>query len=274
MFVNLPVLFRYIMRIILIRLLIIGLVLAGIFMSSCGYKQRYLRDIAKQQLDSVDRKFLPDYKIQANDILFIRVVGFNKDVTALFNSFNESSTSGGVISIENYSFFNGYNVTDKGFIKIPVLGDIFVKDSTLFGIQILLQQKVDALVNEATVIVKLASYKLIMLGEVNSPGIKHVVNNRISILEAMALAGDVRDLGDRRNVLIIRPTVKGHVTFRVDLTDPNILASENFYLLPNDVVYVEALKAKGFRQGWTNISIILSLISSFIVVYSFIKFRI
>ncbi len=258
-------------QIIIIRILIISLLFSGIIMSSCGYKQRYLRDIAKLKLDSIDRKFQPEYKVQPNDVLYIRVVGFNKSVTELFNAFNESNTNGGIMSMDNYSFFNGYTVSDSGMVKVPVIGDIYVKDSTINSIQKLIQEKIDKLVNEATVIVKLASFKLIMLGEVNSPGIKHISNNRVTVLEAMAMAGDLKEFAERRNVLIIRPTEKGHLTFRIDLTDPKIISSQDYYLLPNDVVYVEARKVKSFRQGWSNASIIMSILSSLVVVYGYFK---
>lgn len=242
-------------------------------LNSCSYrKQRYLKDIAAMKPDTISIAAPPNYKIKVNDILSVRVFSYSKDVNELFNSFQGvGAVASSTYNIEANAFYSGYNVSDSGYIKVPVIGDIYVKDKTIEEIKIIVGEKLNNYVQDAIVFVKLILFKVIILGEVNAPGLKYVYSNRISVLEAMALAGDVRDMGDRRNVLIVRSTDKGVLTYRVDLTDPKIIASNSFYILPNDVIYVEPRKAKALQLDWATISIFVSALTTLMLVFSYIK---
>lgn len=223
--------------------------------------------------DTVSFAAPTNYKIKVNDILSVRVFSYSKDVNELFNSFQGASGTTNTMSynMEAYAFYTGYIVSDSGYIKVPVIGDIYVKDKTIEEIKIIISEKMNNYVQDAVVFVKLILFKVIILGEVNSPGLKYVYSNRISLLEALALAADVKDMGDRRNVLVVRSTEKGVLTYRVDLTDPKILASNNFYILPNDVIYVEPRKAKALQLDWATISIFVSALTTLMLVFSYIK---
>lgn len=244
-----------------------------ISLNSCSYrKQRYLKDISSTKPDTVSLAVPPDYKIKVNDILSVRVFSYSKDVNELFNSFQGIGTSTATTyNLEANAFYSGYIVSDSGYIKVPVIGEIYVKDKTLEEIKLIVGDKLNSYVQDAIVFVKLILFKVIILGEVNIPGLKYVYSNRISVLEAMALAGDVRDMGDRRNVLVVRTTEKGVLTYRIDLTDPKILVSDNFYILPNDVIYVEPRKAKALQLDWATISIFVSALTTLMLVFSYIK---
>jgi polysaccharide export outer membrane protein len=112
------------------------------------------------------------------------------------------------------------------------------------------------------VIVKLANMKYTFLGEVNAPGMVQNLNNQTTILEAIGLAGDLTDYGDRHNIWILRPTVEGVSTHKLDLNDPNLLSSQYYYLKPNDVIYVPPLKAKATRMFSQDYGIFISIIST------------
>ena len=222
--------------------------------------------------DTVTTVLPPDYKIKVNDILSIRVFSYSKDVNELFNSFQGvTGMQTNTFNMEANAFYNGYIVSDSGYIKVPVIGNIYVKDKTIEEIKVIVGEKLNNYVQDAVVFVKLILFKVIILGEVNAPGIKYVYSNRISIFEAMALAADAKDMGDRRNVLVVRSTDKGVLTYRVDLTDPKILASNNFYILPNDVIYVEPRRAKALQMDWSTISIFVSALTTLMLVFSYIK---
>ena len=98
---------------------------------------------------------------------------------------------------------------------------------------------------------RLTHFHITVLGAVGSPGIKTAPNERLTILEAVALAGDLDIKGMRTNVMIVRTNQNGvRSVARVDLTDPNLLASPNYYLQQNDVVYVQPNGSLA-RSSWS-----------------------
>ena len=109
------------------------------------------------------------------------------------------------------------------------------------------------------------------MGEVRRPGSYYNYNDRLTIFEAIGNAGDITDYGNKKNVLIIRPTNEGEKFFRVDLTDVNILKSEAYYLLPNDVIYIEPVRYKSFRLNAPNISLILSSVTTLVIVLNYLN---
>ena len=96
------------------------------------------------------------------------------------------------------------------------------------------------------VIVKLANFRVSMVGEFNNPGKYVVYQDKINIFEAIAMAGDMTDFAKRDKVLLVRQSEKGVKTYRLNLNDYSLLESEFYYLMPNDLVYVEPLKGKQF----------------------------
>ena len=119
------------------------------------------------------------------------------------------------------------------------------------------------------VIVKLVSFKFSVLGEVGRPGTYSNFNNQLTVLEAISMAGDITDFGNRRQVLVLRPTKEGTKTFRLNLTDISILTSDGFFLLPNDIVYVEPIKSKMLKINLSTISLLLTGISTLILILNF-----
>ena len=114
----------------------------------------------------------------------------------------------------------------------------------------------------STVECKLLSYKYTVIGEVNNPGTYVNYNNYLTVLEAIGRAGGLGDYGNRDKVLVVRPMDKGTKTFRLNLQDKNILSSQAYFLLPNDVVIVEPLKQKIFNMNLPTISFILTAVTS------------
>lgn len=222
-------------------------------------------NISKTGVDTSAYVITDKYKLEPNDILSIKVLSFNKEVSELFNLFQGDVVPN--MSIETMAYNSGYVVSDSGHIKLPLIGKISVVGKTIDETRDLIQEKVDAIANDATVFVKLSSFKVTVLGEVRSPGVKQFIQPKVNILEVLGSSGDVNDLGDKRNVLIVRQSSKGYLTYRVDLTDPSFLKNKAFYVLPHDIVYVEARKAKGFRLEWQNITIVVSMLTTIFALY-------
>lgn len=232
-------------------------------LSSCRLNKEliYMQGIEEAGTEVFKAPQQLEYKVQKSDVLYIKLNGMDDEVVGMFNP-----SAGASQSYERFDqasmYFSGYMVSDSGFITLPVVGEVYVENMTTRTIEELLLSKTAAYVKDASIVVKLANFKLTVLGEVNQPGMYYLYQNKANLLDVLSLAGDLTDYGNRKTILIIRPTETGSETFRLDLTDKNTLISEHFYLKPNDIVYVEPLPSKGIRLVITDYGSILTAISS------------
>ena len=167
----------------------------------------------------------------------------NPEMNALLNP---SGVSGSYNTYRDDSniYIYGYTVSDSGMISIPILGDVKVKGLTVDEIKTAVEERAKQYLKDAVINVKLLSFKFTVIGEVNMPGSYTNFNNQLTVLDAIGTAGDISDFGNRRHVLVLRPTKEGTRTYHIDLQDKNLLQSEGYFLLPNDLVIVEPLKSK------------------------------
>ena len=239
-----------------------------IFGSCKSYeKLTYLRDIAEDGQDSLFMKNKPVYKLQPADILYIRVLTANEEVNQLFNPMFTDGRSSSSMREESM-YLMGYEINDSGYVDVPVVGELYVEGMTMYEVRRFMDQEIRAYLKDPQVIVKLANVRFTVLGEVSSPGMKVVNDFEVSILEALSYAGDITYNGNRQNILIVRPTKDGNETFRIDVTDKDLVRKKDFYVLPNDVIYVEPLRATLFRErtqdyvfGITALSSVLSTVA-------------
>jgi polysaccharide export outer membrane protein len=212
---------------------------------------------------------VPTYRIQARDILYIRILSMNREVTELINTSPTNTTN--LYSNDASFYIYGYNVNDSGNVEIPIIGKVNVVGKTLEEAKIAIAIQTAKILKDPTIIVKLISFKISVIGEVTKPGAYQNYNNQLTVLEAISQAGDISPFGNRKKIMIIRPQTEGTKIIRLDLTDKNILISEGFYLLPNDIVYVEPVKSKNFRNNIPTLSLTLGAISTFILVLNYFK---
>ncbi|MEA1898243.1 MAG: polysaccharide biosynthesis/export family protein [Bacteroidota bacterium] len=240
--------------------------------SSCTTNKQltYLQNVDSLPQGSVYYKQAVEYRIQNEDILYIRVISLNDEINTMINTFS-SQTNMNQFQNEISLYLYGYSVNDSGYVDVPYIGNVNVLGLTLEEAKQIIKERVEKSVRNATVIVKLVSFKFSVLGEVQRPGVYKNYNNQLTILEALSMAGDITDYGDRFEVLVVRPTKDDTKTYRVDLTDKSLLSSEAFFLLPNDVVYVQPIKSKSFRINIPTMTLALTSISTLILVLSFIK---
>lgn len=213
-----------------------------------------------------------EYLIKPDDNLYIDIQSMNPEVDQLFGT-SKSSVYG---TQSNYGdlpgqYLNGYQVNEKGMIRLPMIGEVSVVDKTEEGAKIAIQQKADEYLKNSTVKVKILTYKISILGEVRNPGVYHNYNKSITILEAISMANGTSDFASVRKVLVIRTTPKGNKSFRLDLTNKEMLTSEAYYLLPNDVVYIEPDKYKNFNLNTTVYSMALSAITTTILILTYMQ---
>lgn len=212
---------------------------------------------------------VPEYKIQKRDILYIKVLSLNKEVTEVINAAPISSAN--LYSNEASYYLYGYNVNDIGEIELPLIGKVHVEGRTLEEAKDEISKSADIILKDATVIVKLISFKFSVLGEVLRPGVYQNFNNQLTVLEALSQAGDITPFGDRKKILVLRPMISGTKTFRLDLTDKKLLSSEGFFLLPNDIVYVEPVKSRNFRTNIPTYTLFFTAITTFVLVLNYMN---
>jgi polysaccharide export outer membrane protein len=163
---------------------------------------------------------------------------------------------------ESGGYLYGFDVDMEGKIVIPAVGQVSVSGLTLEETRKVVQDLADKVFKNSTVECKLLSFKFTVIGEVRTPGTYINYNNYLTVLEAIGRAGGVDDYGNRSKVLVVRPMDKGTRTFRLNLQDKNILTSDAYFLLPNDVVIVEPLSQKIFNMNLPTISFILTALTS------------
>ena len=212
----------------------------------------------------------PVYKLQAGDVLSIRVQSVQPVLSDIFNVPGPQTFTS---SDPGTLYLTGYAVDDTGSINLPTVGRVKMQGLSMEEAQSLLQQKVAAYVRDANVLVKLLSFKITVLGEVRSPGRYFIYNPQATVFEALGMAGDLTEFGNRENIKLIRQTSKGSEVVLINLTDANLLKSPYYYLLPNDALYVEPLKARTSRGNATNLGIVFAGISAVVLLLSYIANR-
>ncbi|MDP5158296.1 MAG: polysaccharide biosynthesis/export family protein, partial [Flaviramulus sp.] len=193
-------------------------------------------------------------KLQINDILTINVSAIDKESAIPFNLV-ESQNIGNQIPLP-------YIVNVDGEINFPVLGKIKVTQLTTKELTDSLTQRLLPYLKKPIVNIRITNFKITVLGEVKNPGSYGVLNERISIIEALGLAGDLTIYGDRKNIVLIREYNGKRTSEIIDLTNKALFDSPYFYLSQNDALYVASNKTKVNSSGvGPNTSVILSSIS-------------
>jgi len=210
----------------------------------------------------------PEVLIQRNDLLSITVYSDNPNASAYYNLPVQPNvlTPPAPTGIQGSTSVSGssYMVDDAGNIQFPGLGALHVEGLTKKQLYDLLETRLKDKLQNPYFTIRLVNYRVTLIGEVNHPGQFSIPNERVSILEAIGLAGDLTAFGRRDNVLVIRE-INGQRSFgMLNLKSPEILASPYYFLQPNDVVYVDLNRNKAAASDQVtvrNISLATSIIS-------------
>lgn len=244
------------------------LLLVVVLLGSCvsQKKIRYFQDKAENGRAQFTSEVPLIYRIKPGDNLFIRIKSIDKDSYA----FEQTQGSTNLYSSAGV-YFNGYSVNTQGDIHFPLIGDINVEGLTVEETRLKIQGLVDQYVKNTSVVVKLGSFKVTILGEVNNPGQIDIYQDKLTIYEAIALAGDMTDFAKRDQVILIRQNETGSIKHVLDLNDQLMLESEFLYLQPQDIVYVEPVKGKAFAFSNFPYALLFSSISMALVLIAFFK---
>lgn len=247
---------------------------AALILNSCGSSEKvvYLENV--NQINNEAKKTLFDAQIMPKDVLTITVSTIDKKAAEPFNLTILKSVSNDALTSQ--PALQSYLVDNDGTIDFPILGTIKVGGLTKKECEAMILEKIRPYLaeNEKPIVtVRMSSYSISVLGEVKTPGSFPVSREKINILEALALAGDMTIYGVRDRVRLIREDESGKKEIHVvDLTDANIINSPYYYLQQNDILYVEPSKVKkqDARVGsmtnlWFSATSILVSVASLIV---------
>jgi len=192
--------------------------------------------------------------IQPDDILKITISTLDPDANGALNLSSAtsrvktgrvSSSLGSSLSIDNGDNADGYLVNKEGNIEVPIIGTIHVSGLTTDKIKILIAEMASKLYRNPVVNVRLANFKVTILGEVENPGTYIINGERESVLDALGLAGDLTIYGKRENLILMRQENGDHKKIvRLDLNNTSMLQSPFFYLKQGDILYIEPTKGK------------------------------
>ena len=194
-----------------------------------------------------------EYKIALNDRVSVNV--FIKSDTSsqqFIALLNKQSNSTNTTNTNNQN--NGYLVNQQGNIILPLLNSVNVVGLTEYEAANMLIEKYKKYVKNPFVVVNIVNQRVIVIGEVNKPGVIPIVNGRINLIEVIAQSGYFKDSAERTNIKIIRGNLRNPTIRVVDLTKLENITNGNLELKPNDIVYVQPRHIKGINKAITEIS--------------------
>ena len=230
------------------RLLVFTMIV--IFLSSCMSTKKavYFNELEDSELPIVVAELEPI--IKANDILSISVSSLNPEASNVFNVPNLPAAAA-TVNTPTTTQSNGYLVTLEGYIQLPILGNIRVAGLTKKQLKdqltkTLLDKK---LLVDPVVDIRYLNFRVSIMGEVGRPSVVTVPSEKISLLEALALAGDLTIYARRDNVLIIREENGKRIMKRIDLNSTSLFTSPYYYLKSNDIIYAQPNKSRVASTG-------------------------
>lgn len=238
-------------------------------------KIAYFQDIQSVKQAKLDSAIaFTEPVIQPDDILSINIFTLNPQSGAIINQAAATPTLGGNTNSSTAAQSTGFLVDKNGEIEISLIGKLKVAGLTTYQARELIREKATDVYKQPNVQLRFANFKVSVLGEVNSPSAYTLPNEKVTILDALSLAGDLTIYGRRENVLIVRDNNGKKEFARLDLNSSNIFSSPFYYLKQNDVIYVEPNKRKVSASNSAQIqtiSVIASVLSVIVLAISNFK---
>jgi polysaccharide biosynthesis/export protein len=232
-------------------------------------KMLILNENSSSVSDTLQERVYSEYLLQEGDILDIKVSSLDNESVAVFNKGVGAAVR--TNETESSLYINGYIIDVFGDIRVPYIGVVHVKGQTLSSLNSLLSKKLELYFKHSVVAIKLVNIRFSVLGEVKTPGVHYVYNNNTNVLQALAKAGGVDVYGNRTKVKIIRRAFNGNTSTVIDLSKEDVIFNEFFYLMPDDVIYVEPYKSKAVSVNVPLAALMISTISLVIVLINSFK---
>lgn len=255
----------------------IFLLLTVVFIAfSCKPKENmvYMENQNSNMEAEVKQAVFEGSHLQTGDLLDIKVTAFDDNAVRPFNlhSMNQAGEINGIQQNQNQQTIpQGYLVDNEGYIFFPVLGKIFVQSMTMSQLRENLETRLLEYLSDPLVSIRQLNFNITVLGEVKKPGQYTSPSDKVTILQALGMAGDMTDNGDRTKVKLVRHENGSDQTHVINFTDKNITSSPYYYMQQNDVLYVEPdANKKIIANVNPNRTLVFSIVGSAIALLSLI----
>ncbi len=215
-----------------------------------------------QTNDSIRKLQDIPYKLQVNDMLDIQIKSSDEKLVDLFQS--SSSEDNNIRYSKESLYFTSYSVDKHGNIRLPYIGEINVLGYTTREVREKIEKEFESYFknpDDVFITVKLAGIRFTILGEVKKTGTIVIYQNQVNLVEAIASAGDITVVGNRKNVSIFRKNIDGTKRYTINMLDLATFDVDNFFIQSNDVIYVEPLKQKSWGTGTTGMQSITTILA-------------
>ena len=235
----------------------------------------YLQDV-NQTLDTLYPVQPNNYLLQKGDIIGIDV-RLATDNPILQNIFQQAQVNGAQAGVQgggDFYYLTGFTVDDSGYVILPIIGKINLEGQNVFQANETVQNTFNEYLTNVYTTVRLGGLRYSVLGEVRRPGKFMVLQNRMTIFEALANAGDLTELAKREAITIMRQYPEGTKIHKVNLLEENMISSPYYYIQPNDVIYVEPLPIRSLGTGTTGfqtLAAVLSVLASAVIIATQIR---
>ena len=240
----------------------IGIICLFLVLLSCSTREK----IVYFQEEEIQKPITFDPVFKNNDLLNIIVYSPEESNSKIFNITSINSNNNNNRGYLNgNAATNGYLIDSNGEIEFPVIGKLKFSGLKRFEAIKLLESKLSEYIASPIIFIQIINFKITILGDVKSPGSFLIPNEKISVIEALGLAGDLNITANRKNIKLLREENGETKKYNIDLTKNELINSSLYYLSQNDVLYIEPNKTKinSSRIG-TSTGIILSTASLFI----------
>jgi polysaccharide export outer membrane protein len=245
----------------------------------------YMQNLPKEEsvfeLGEMVGSKIEDYLLQYNDVVEINI----KTPDPLLNQMldiNSSGASGvggrmmmggGIMNGGDIFYLSGYTLDDEGVVELPVLGKFKLVGLNVDQAKQLIEKELEKIVRgeDNFVRVRLGGIRYSALGEFARPGKYTLLQNRVTIFEAIANAGDLTITAKRDNIMLIRQYPEGSKVHRINLNHKDIMGSEFYFIRPNDMIYAEPMKVREIGTGVTLLQttqLLISLVTVVLLVYT------
>jgi polysaccharide export outer membrane protein len=239
-----------------------------LILSSCVTQRNleYLQKDKKAPSEFTEPEF-KEYCLQPNDALYIQINSLGDASTNVF-----AQPGAQQLAIDPYgAYLSSYAIDQEGYIQLPVIGNIQASGKTTSEVSQIIKDSVENILSLPVVTVRLVNQYVSILGEVNNPGHYIYSQDKFTIFNALGMAGDITPYGNRKQVVLTRNENGKTIRMNFDITSTDILSSKYYYIQPNDMIYVKPLRKRFWGMEQFPFTIVLSVITTGIVVYTFIQ---
>jgi polysaccharide export outer membrane protein len=203
-----------------------------LFLASCSSSLKEIQYLSNNDIFLAEYAQISDYQLKPGDNIYVQIIGNNPMVV------NNYNTSGNYLYSQEAINLFSHTIDSKGKIYLPLVGEMKIGGMSIEKARDNIVARAVEFYRNPSVIVKLVNKDITVLGEVNRPGKYIIFKDKLNIFEALGLAGDVNDFGNRKHIKLIREVDGKEEIVNIDLTDSNIVNSDYYIIYPNDVLYV------------------------------------